>query len=239
MFYKGLIFLLMLIALLGLSACDSEPPTLMKATKQFESDEIRDKHIVDMRKNHMDALKHKRDETVYKGIRTEKNSINACINCHVPESYNGEILRHTDEKHFCTTCHTYVAAKLDCFECHVDHPIKTDDIAEVTNPKSLNNESLNSEIINSEIINKDLTQLSRSELLILANRYKKTSTEDSSEFHSKTAKTGGVSFQVKDNVNEGSKTIISNNITSPKTTSHKISSHQISSEQNKAGANSE
>jgi len=65
----------------------------------------------------------------------------------------------------------------------------------------------------------------------LANRYKKISTEDSSEIHSKMAKTGGVSFQVKDNVNEGSKTIISNNISSPKTTLHKISSHKITSDQ--------
>ena len=155
-----------IVAMLGLTACDSEPPTLMKATKQFESTEIRDRHVTYMRKNHMDALKHKRDETMYKGIRTEKNSINACINCHVPESYNGKVLRHTDQEHFCTTCHTYVAAKLDCFDCHVDHPIKTEviDVAE--------------KITDSVQLNQNVTELSKSELLDLANRYAKPENVD-------------------------------------------------------------
>ncbi len=124
------------VSLLGLSACDSEPPTLMKASKQFESDEIRDKHRAHMRKNHMDELMHKRDETLYKGIRTKKYSLNACINCHVPEQHNGEVLRHTNPEHFCSTCHGYVAAKLDCFQCHVDHPVKTEATAEATLPLS-------------------------------------------------------------------------------------------------------
>ncbi len=116
-----------LILVLGasLSACDtsnSTPPELMKAVKQFESDKIRDGHIKNMRKNHMNELLHKRDETVIKGIRTKKHSLKACINCHVPEEHNGKVLRHTDPEHFCSTCHTYVAAQLDCFQCHVDHP---------------------------------------------------------------------------------------------------------------------
>lgn len=114
---------LMLVFGASLVACDSQPPKLMKAVKQFESDEIRDAHTKHMRKNHMDALLHKRDETVIKGIRTQKYSLKACINCHVPEQHNGKVLRHTDSEHFCSTCHGYVAAQLDCFECHVDHPV--------------------------------------------------------------------------------------------------------------------
>ena len=98
----------------------------MKAVKQFSSDEIRDAHVKNMRKNHMDELIHKRDETMYKGIRTEMHSLKACINCHVPEKYNGEILRHTNPKHFCSTCHGYVAQEIDCFQCHVDHPVSSD-----------------------------------------------------------------------------------------------------------------
>lgn len=113
---------LMLVLGAGLSACDSKPPELMKAVKQFKSDEIRDAHVKNMRKNHMDELLHKRDETMIKGIRTKKNSLKACINCHVPEEHNGKVLRHTDPEHFCSTCHDYVAAQLDCFQCHVDHP---------------------------------------------------------------------------------------------------------------------
>ena len=106
----------------GLSACDSKPPELMKAVKQFESDEIRDAHVKNMRINHMDELLHKRDETMIKGIRTKKHSLKACINCHVPEQYNGKALKHTDPKHFCSTCHGYVAQQLDCFQCHADRP---------------------------------------------------------------------------------------------------------------------
>jgi hypothetical protein len=111
-----------LLASAGLTACDSEPPELMKATEQFDSDETRDQHIAFMRKNHMDALIHKRDQTMYEGIRTKKNSIKACINCHVPAEYEGKPLRHTNSKHFCSTCHGFVAAQLDCFECHTDQP---------------------------------------------------------------------------------------------------------------------
>ncbi|KAG1694938.1 hypothetical protein GQR58_006866 [Nymphon striatum] len=118
----------------------SEPPALMKASKQFDSDEIRDKHVAHMRKNHMDELMHKRDETVYNGIRTKKYSLNACIDCHVPEQHNGEVLRHTNPEHFCSTCHGYVAAKLDCFDCHVDHPVKQEATAK-NEPKSSEEDS--------------------------------------------------------------------------------------------------
>lgn len=127
MFQKSLqsviITSLMLLLAASLSACDnSQPPELMKAVKQFKSDEIRDAHVENMRKNHMNELLHKRDETVIQGIRTKKHSLNACINCHVPEEHNGKVLRHTDPEHFCSTCHSYVAEQLDCFQCHVDHP---------------------------------------------------------------------------------------------------------------------
>lgn len=123
----------------GLTACDSEPPKLMKAVKQFKSDDIRDAHIKHMRKNHMDELLHKRDETMIKGVRTEKNSLNACINCHVPEKHNGEVLRHTNPEHFCSTCHGYVAAQLDCFQCHVDHPVNSNTSTAIAPNDSIHN----------------------------------------------------------------------------------------------------
>lgn len=122
---------LVFMVLSGLSACDSKPPELMKASKQFETDQIRDEHIAHMRKNHMDELLHKRDLTMYQGIRTKKHSLKACINCHVPEQHNGKILRHTDPEHFCSTCHGYVAAQLDCFQCHVDHPNNNTQVSKV------------------------------------------------------------------------------------------------------------
>jgi len=95
----------------------------MKAVTQFDSEQERDAHIALMRKDHKDLLRHKRDDTMIRGVRTKDNSLKACINCHVPKQHNGKILRHTDPEHFCATCHQYVAAQPDCFKCHVDHPV--------------------------------------------------------------------------------------------------------------------
>lgn len=121
--YSVIIFTLMLFLITGLTACDSEPPKLMKAVKQFNTEDELKAHMSHIRRDHMDLLLHKRDKTVIKGIRTEENSLIACINCHIPEKHNGKVLRHTDPEHFCSTCHNYVAADLDCFQCHVDHPV--------------------------------------------------------------------------------------------------------------------
>ena len=119
------VYLISLVVFLatGVSSCEDEQPKLMKAVTQFDTEQQRDAHIALMRKDHKDLLKHKRDETMLHGIRTKDNSLKACINCHVPKEHNGKILRHTDPEHFCATCHQYVAAKPDCFQCHVDHPV--------------------------------------------------------------------------------------------------------------------
>ncbi len=122
----------MLLLGAGLSACDGgKQPELMKAVKQFKSDEIRDGHVKNMRINHMDELLHKRDETMIKGIRTKKHSLKACINCHVPEQHEGKEVRHTDPEHFCSTCHGYVAQQLDCFQCHTDRPNSGNKVSKV------------------------------------------------------------------------------------------------------------
>lgn len=120
---SALIFSSLFLAMVsGLNGCNSNPPKLMKAVKQFESDEMRDAHVKNMRVNHMSELLHKRDETMKKGIRTKEHSLKECINCHVPEQYNGKPLKHTNPEHFCSTCHGFVAQKLDCFQCHADRP---------------------------------------------------------------------------------------------------------------------
>lgn len=105
-----------------LVACDSSPPELMAATKQFETEQEKELHVAEMRTNHMHLLSHKRDETMYQGIRTAKHSLNACIDCHVPTPTMKRVVKHTDADHFCTTCHIEVAVKLDCFQCHADRP---------------------------------------------------------------------------------------------------------------------
>lgn len=108
-----------------LAACDSSPPELMAATKQFATDQEAALHVAEMRTNHMHLLTHKRDETMYLGIRTAKHSLNACIDCHVPMPTVEKVVKHTDAEHFCATCHIEVAVKLDCFQCHADRPAMT------------------------------------------------------------------------------------------------------------------
>jgi hypothetical protein len=80
----------------------------------------------DMRANHMKFLLHKRDETMYEGIRTKQHSLAECIYCHATPDNDGKIARVHDEdnKHFCSSCHVSVSVKLDCFECHADRPVE-------------------------------------------------------------------------------------------------------------------
>lgn len=84
-----------------------------------------------MRKNHMKLLMHQRDETMHKGIRTEKHSLKNCIACHASTKDNNVL---GSDQHFCQGCHTYAAVNLDCWECHTSkakqaQPSKTPDVA--------------------------------------------------------------------------------------------------------------
>ncbi len=122
--------LLLLPLCIVLSACsegvsENVMPSLMIAQKQFETPEQRRLHIAEMRTNHMNLLKHKRDRTVYQGIRTVEHSLHGCIDCHVPVPTIDKTIKHTDREHFCTTCHIELAVKIDCFECHADRPVAT------------------------------------------------------------------------------------------------------------------
>jgi hypothetical protein len=72
-----------------------------------------------MRRNHMKLLKHQRDETMRKGIRTTQDSLKNCIECHVNPKTNSVASSKED---FCMGCHSYAAVKLDCFECHSSKP---------------------------------------------------------------------------------------------------------------------
>ena len=89
-----------------------------------------------MRKNHMDELKHHRDETVRKGIRANKHSLAECVECHVSEDSNGKLARFGDDKHFCSSCHNYVAVSIDCFQCHNDKPQSSLASSNKTMPKN-------------------------------------------------------------------------------------------------------
>ncbi len=70
-----------------------------------------------MRRNHMEFLKHQRDETVHNGIRGAKHSLAACVDCHA--SVTGGVAKPINEKgQFCAGCHEFTAVSIDCFQCH-------------------------------------------------------------------------------------------------------------------------
>ncbi len=73
----------------------------------------------EMRRKHMDMLKHQRDQTMREGIRAKQHSLNGCIECHASRK-TGSVIGSRDN--FCQSCHGYAAVKLDCFECHSTKP---------------------------------------------------------------------------------------------------------------------
>lgn len=74
-----------------------------------------------MRKNHMKVLNHHRDKTVHEGIRTKQHSLKNCIECHATPDASGQ-RTVLGKDHFCQSCHTYAAVKIDCFQCHSSKP---------------------------------------------------------------------------------------------------------------------
>jgi hypothetical protein len=78
-----------------------------------------------MRRNHMDFLKHGRDDTVRDGIRGLKYSLSECIDCHASRDSNGQAVSVTSEGEFCQVCHGYVAVSPACFQCHRTTPMES------------------------------------------------------------------------------------------------------------------
>ena len=77
-----------------------------------------------MRRQHMDFILHQRDQTVHRGIRTEKHRFVNCINCHVQARADGTYPRYADADHFCESCHRFSSVNMDCFQCHADRPVE-------------------------------------------------------------------------------------------------------------------
>ncbi|EDN71421.1 electron transport protein DsrJ [Beggiatoa sp. PS] len=80
--------------------------------------------IEEIRSDHGHILKHHRDETMHKGVRTKKHSLVGCIDCHVTTDQNGNYPSITSQEHFCRSCHTYAAVSIDCFQCHASKPLE-------------------------------------------------------------------------------------------------------------------
>jgi hypothetical protein len=100
-------------------------PELPKASENFSSEEPCVEPIDIIRRNHGRLLKHHRNDTMYRGVRTTQHSLVACINCHVtPDAITGNYPSvHQGSEHFCRSCHTYAAVTIDCFQCHASKPI--------------------------------------------------------------------------------------------------------------------
>ena len=75
-----------------------------------------------MRRWHMEQMKHDRDQTMYAGDREVRASLGECFDCHTVKDESGTPVTYEDERHFCRTCHDYVAVKVDCFMCHRSTP---------------------------------------------------------------------------------------------------------------------
>ena len=75
-----------------------------------------------MRRNHMDMLKHQRDETMLRGVRGEKYSLKECLSCHAVYGADAIPVTVASPRHFCRSCHDYAAVSIDCFQCHASRP---------------------------------------------------------------------------------------------------------------------
>ncbi|MGM0554010.1 MAG: hypothetical protein ACQETK_09490 [Pseudomonadota bacterium] len=107
------------LPLLFLSACGGnvEPPPMMEA----RGDQCVEPVDV-IRKDHGTLLMHERDDAVTRGARDPDHSLVGCIDCHVATE-----ARHTEpETHFCASCHTFNAVRVDCFQCHRDRPSESE-----------------------------------------------------------------------------------------------------------------
>lgn len=74
-----------------------------------------------MRRNHMELLKHHRNDTLRKGIRTTRHSLKGCVECHAGTK-TGSVASSKED--FCMACHSYAGVKLDCWDCHATKPGK-------------------------------------------------------------------------------------------------------------------
>ena len=70
--------------------------------------------VAEMRRNHMEMLFHQRDRTLRQGVREARASLKGCVECHAGRE-SGSVL---GKDGFCSSCHSYAAVKIDCFECH-------------------------------------------------------------------------------------------------------------------------
>ncbi len=97
-------------------------PTPPKARGPYSPTQACVAPIPEIRRFHGQYLKHQRNDTMHRGIRTSQHSLVACINCHVVPDEQGQFPNVQNTDHFCQSCHSYAAVNLDCFQCHASQP---------------------------------------------------------------------------------------------------------------------
>ena len=110
------------LLLVGAALAGDPPAPLIPAVPKAKGEACVEPTEV-MRRSHMEFILHERDETVHGGIRGRKHSLQGCIDCHVSAKPDDSYPSAASEEHFCNACHAYAAVKIDCFECHADHPV--------------------------------------------------------------------------------------------------------------------
>lgn len=91
----------------------STPTPKPELTLHTKGDCVRDTEW--MRRNHMNLLKHTRDDVVREGVRVPSEGLKGCRTCH---PYREE---------FCDQCHHYVGVHVQCWNCHF-YPESKDEI---------------------------------------------------------------------------------------------------------------
>ena len=95
-------------------AGDKPAPRVAMPTIKIETGDACVAPTGEMRRDHMKMLLHQRDGTVRQGLREQRLSLKHCIDCHASRE-TGSVL---GKDGFCSSCHTYAAVSMDCFECH-------------------------------------------------------------------------------------------------------------------------
>lgn len=115
--FKRIVAMVLGAAVLSFSAASMSGSAVVKGSKAADMESCV-APTLDMRRNHMEYLKHERDETVHEGVRGGKHRLADCVSCHASKDESGKSIPVNAEHQFCDSCHDYAAVNVTCFQCH-------------------------------------------------------------------------------------------------------------------------
>jgi hypothetical protein len=120
-----------MLAVAAVLAADTSgaKPALGPTVKTYKGEKCVEP-TAEMRRNHMKYILHQRDETMHKGIRTQKYSLKNCVDCHADPKTNSVL----GKDGFCESCHVYASVSIDCFTCHSSAPEKIEQPPKAAGP---------------------------------------------------------------------------------------------------------